>query len=289
MTGNETTPIHHRTAPAELREATLQLHHAVQLLAAAGQSFAVPRDDDSHRALVWSDEARGFVGAPFARGYPLRTALRVGDMTLALLERSGNTFAELALPGRTLEDAYRWVAQGLGSLFSARVEIARPEYEIPAHPVGDGAPFSDQLGPALTAFEALYGGAAGTLAELASRERAASPVRCWPHHFDLATLLTVRPQSGDQPAQTVGVGLAPMGGGYDTWYWYVSPWPVPQVDSLVELEGPGRWHTRGWVGAVLTGEEIVREAHEDDGRALVREFLDRSVPAAKALLVDPTG
>ena len=80
--------------------------------------------------------------------------------------------------------------------------------------------------------------------------------------------------------------MAPMGGGYDSWYWYVTPWPRPRAEQLPPLEGPGAWHTEGWTGAVLTGVELVA-SDEAFREAVVRKFLDVSVEAAVSATARP--
>ena len=37
----------------------------------------------------------------------------------------------------------------------------------------------------------------------------ASEVRCWPHHFDIATLIEVVGATGAEPAHTIGAGMGP--------------------------------------------------------------------------------
>ena len=63
-------------APADLVEATLELHWAAQYIASAGQTFSEQRPDDSHRAMTWDAKMRAFVGEPFAGAYPFRYAPR---------------------------------------------------------------------------------------------------------------------------------------------------------------------------------------------------------------------
>jgi hypothetical protein len=82
--------------------------------------------------------------------------------------------------------------------------------------------------------------------------------------------------------------MAPMGGGYDTWYWYVTPWPYPPAEALRPLAAPGEWHTEGWTGAVLTGETLMR-IEEAFREAALRKFLDGSLEAAFAALAGPEG
>ena len=106
---------------------------------------------------------------------------------------------------------------------------------------------------------------------------------CWPHHFDIATLVTVERGEDSHASKTIGIGMAPMGGGYESWYWYVTPWPHPKLDTLPTLDGPGAWHTEGWIGAVLSGDEVV-EAEDVFREAVVRKFVDVSVGVALSLL-----
>lgn len=265
-------------APAALADPALQLHWAAQLVAAAGQTFAEPRPDDSHRAMWWSDTHSALVGAAFAGPYPFRVALRPLDLTVLLLDRTDQTLAALPLRGRPRSEGYDWLALAMATyLGGAPPHIERPEYDLPSHPVERDDPFgvADQ---ALSVLASLYGGAAELLADVAGAWAGASEVRCWPHHFDIATLITL----GDGE-KTIGVGLAPMGGGYDSWYWYVTPWPYPEGASLPELAGPGSWHTGEWIGAVLPGEVVTGEKAKRR-RALVRSFLDEAVGAARRAL-----
>lgn len=270
--------------PAELVDATLELHWAAQIVAASGQTFAEPRSDDSHRAMTWDRALRALVGSAFEGPYPFRLSLRPEDLTLVLVDRRDEPLGSLPLSGVTLDQAHDWLALGLATYMGvAPPPIQRPEYDMPEHAVGAGAPFSATSGDAARALTALYGGAAELLGELISTREDASPVRCWPHHFDVATLITLEAGADGTARKTVGAGMAPMGGGYDRWYWYVSPWPYPEPSALPELGGPGAWHTEGWTGAVLTGEALVA-APAEFREAVVRKFLDVSVEAATAAL-----
>jgi len=271
-------------APGGLVEAVLELHWATQILAAAGQTFVAPRPDDSHRAMTWDAALGGFLGEAFAHGYPFRVGLRVEDLTLHLLDRTDATLGALPLGGASLDDAYAWLRTGLSQYMGGTgPEIERPEFRPPEHPVGDGARFSTELGEELAVLAALYGGASELLDRLARRTTGASPVRCWPHHFDIATLIALPGAAIPDGARTVGVGMAPMGGGYDTWYWYVTPWPYPDADTLPAIDPPARWHTEGWTGAVLRGADVVA-APATRRRGYVEAFVEGAVAAATRAL-----
>ena len=270
-------------APADLTNATLELHWAAQFIAAAGQSLAEPREDDSHRAMTWDASRREFMGEPFAGAYPFRVGLRPADLTLLLLDQTDEPLGSLPLAGKTREEGHEWLMSGLANYMGELPEIGRPEYDLPPHPVHDGAPFSEGQRNELGTLSALYESTAALLGEIVDGHESASEVRCWPHHFDIATLVTVERGEDSHASKTIGIGMAPMGGGYESWYWYVTPWPHPKLDTLPTLDGPGAWHTEGWVGAVLSGDEVV-EAEGVFREAVVRKFVDVSVGAALSLL-----
>jgi hypothetical protein len=258
--------------PEHLVDPALELPRAVQLVASAGQTFAELRGDDSHRAMTWDARLRAFVGVPFAGPYPFRMALRPEDLTLVLLDRLSETLGSLPLVGVTLDEAYEWMSIGMATyLGGAPPRIERPEYDIPDHPVRTGR-FTGG------AEAALYGGMALLIAELVEGRDDASQIRCWPHHFDIGTLLALECDARGNATKSIAVGLAPMGGGYPSWYLYVSPWPAPRPQELPPLDA-GVWHTDGWTGAVLTGAEVAALADEERPER-VRAFLRSSVAAA---------
>ena len=270
--------------PERLVESTLELHRAVQLVASAGQTFVEPRADDSHRAMTWRDDLRAFVGEPFAGPYPFRVALRPEDLTLLILDRTDQTLGALPLIGRTREEGYEWMSLGVATyLGGPPPRIERPSYDVPDHPVRGNARFTGGAEAARRALTALYDGAATLVRELVGSRDDASTVRCWPHHFDIAALITLDTDDAGRAIRTIAIGLAPMGGGYDSWYLYVTPWPYPDPGALPALSEPGAWHTDGWTGAVLTGTAVAA-LPEEERDARVRGFLREALLAAREAL-----
>ncbi|MEZ4415677.1 MAG: hypothetical protein R3E10_07975 [Gemmatimonadota bacterium] len=261
-------------APGHLEDARLQTHHAVQLLAAAGQSRAEPRRDDSHRGFVWSDGA--FVGEPLEHARSVRVAL--DPVRLELQVRRPESGARLALAGSTLAAARGWLSRELTDHPTGSEDLDWPEYEIPAHPVSTGTPFGtpDERHAELARW---YGNAASALGALSSREPTASAVRGWPHHFDLATLIAVDPP-GATDARSIGVGLSPGDANGAAPYVYVNLWPYPDPGRLPRLQS-GRWHTAGWTGAVLSADELLEST--DQARTF-SAFVDEAVAACRQAL-----
>lgn len=87
------------------------------------------------------------------------------------------------------------------------------------------------------------------------RKLAASPVRCWPHHFDLATLITL-PARNAGATGYIGAGLSPGDQYYDEPYFYVSVRPEPDPAALPSLPMLGHWHLRDFTAAVATARNI---------------------------------
>ena len=224
-------------AARNLVDARLQLHHAVQLATALGISYVPARLDDSHTSLEWLAK-RGALASNEQGG--TRIAVRVADLAVFVGEKS------FRLHGQTVEAAVAWIRPQLSGagLDGERYTLAR-HYEIPHHAVADGAPF-DAKREDLAELARWLDNAAARLEGLRKVQAGASEVRCWPHHFDIATLITV------SPGKTVGVGLEPGDVYYDEPYFYVNLRPVPAPAELPDsLEGDGVWHTRDWIGAVL--------------------------------------
>lgn len=103
-------------------------------------------------------------------------------------------------------------------------------------------------------------------AMLAGLHPGPGPARCWPHHFDIATLVDLE-EADAETARSIGIGVSPGDESYPQPYVYVSPWPRLDTAELPTLPPPGHWHTQGFVAAVATGEEIL--ALEERGPGLL--------------------
>ena len=252
----------------QLTDARLQLHHAAQLATAFGISFLPAKEDDSHTNLEWV--ARRGVLASHDRD-DVRVALRVADLAVVVGERA------LRLSGQTVETAAAWVRERLteSGLDGAGYTLSR-HYELPEHPVAGGAPF-DATPEDLAELAHWFDNAAGRLEGLRKAQPGASDVRCWPHHFDIATLVTVA------PGRTVGIGLEPGDVYYDEPYFYVNLHPRPDAGALPDtLEGGGMWHTHEWIGAVLPASRMSPDRADQPKQ--VDAFLDSAVRTCRALV-----
>jgi hypothetical protein len=239
-----------------LVDARQQAHHAAQIIVSAAISYLPRRDDDSHTNMEWLPAHGALATNVLEPKRQLRLALRLDGLELCALEADHERSA-FPLGGKTLPDALRWLSNTLTSadLDPARLTTEK-HYRIPAHPVETGAPYRTGDAAAFRELAHAYHDAWIVTSAVQSRTPGASDPRCWPHHFDLATLITLQ-KGSDGVQRTIGVGLSPGDESYPEPYFYVTPYPYPPADALGEL-ALGRWHTTGWVGAVLTATALAR-------------------------------
>jgi len=266
--------------PRHLADAWRQLHWAAQVPAAFAAALVEARSDDSHLNLGWDAREEALTTHPAA---DLRAGLRLADQTLVLLGAGGGV-REYPLADRTLLDALGWMrasAEAAGAPLRAALEP--PGWDMPEHAVAAGRRFGGAPTAALVEVARWYGNAALALAELAAATPGASVPRCWPHHFDLATLVALEPDAPAEEAPAIGVGLAPADASVDEPYVYVNPWPPPAASPLPTLEGGGEWYRDDFFGALLRASRLL-EAGPGGQRGRLELFLRSAVAAARRLL-----
>jgi hypothetical protein len=236
--------------PRWLFGARSQLHSLAQAVAGVGRTLHTPKADDSHTSFTWSHELDALVQDPFDG---ITCGLRPRDLTVIL---TGAASAKMAMHGHTLDEAFAFLESHFGQ------KLRRPDAELPDYMVARGGKF-DAVYPHLAELARYYSNAALVLASF-------GPVRCWPHHFDIATLLAL----GDD--RTIGVGMSPGDATFNEPYYYVTPWPYPDPSRLGTLPR-GRWNTRGWTGAVLPAKAMAQEM-------TVRTFLAHAVERSREAL-----
>jgi hypothetical protein len=126
----------------------------------------------------------------------------------------------------------------------------------------------------MTALSGWFATAAAALSGFSERNSNPSPtpIRCWTHHYDIATEVNFQ-VSGSDDVTTIGLGFSPGDNHYDEPYFYISPWST--IDQS-ELPAPlvfGHWHTDGFVGIVATASEILSV---DDLASEIVKFLDEA-------------
>ncbi len=271
---------------ARLRDARLQAHFAAQWLARVARAYIPPQPDDAHTSLMWDRAIDGLRTQPLKNGQ--RLSLQISNLTLALSDGNGPAGAQsIFLSGRTDQEVRTWLGEHLGQrgIDAGGLDVPSP-YQIPAHAIAKGATYDAiKSADALDELAAWFANAEFLLdqvqGQLAGRKLAASPVCCWPHHFDLATLTTL-PEHAAGATGYVGIGLSPGDEYYDEPYFYVSVYPKPDPATLPTLPMFGHWHTHEFMAAVAPAHKIVAAKDQESETGA---FLRCAVDAALKILM----
>jgi hypothetical protein len=251
-----------------LREARLAAHFAAQWLARAARAYVAPKPDDSHTNLGWDNAVGSFCTHPLPDGS--RLALRLRDLMLIILSTQGQS-QSLALGGLADAEVRAWLARRVGELGLDAQKLDAPSpYAMPAFGIATGARYVFD-GEALSMLAIWYANANGALEEirqvLLTRGLNAPEVRCWPHHFDLDSLVSF-PGAGPTDVRTMGTGFSPGDQYYEEPYFYVSVHPAPAVRPV--LPSFVHWHTHDFTAAVATASALLAEP---DQRAAAKTYL----------------
>lgn len=263
---------------SDLTQARLQLHYAIQFIAATGAALAEAQPDYSHTSVSWNPERQWFVGVAIAAPSPFRVALDPVGLILMVLNAQNQPLASLPLDHQTMTQGLDWLKAELTTLGVETDRITFLSYppDFPDHAVAHGAPFDAGQPQARVALVRYYDRTYAWLQDIVMATEGASAIHIWPHHFDLATLISLS-GTKDGEAMSIGVGLSPGDDNDSEPYWYVTPYPYPSGAALPELAGQGEWHTQQWVGAVLRAAQVEREGQ-------VEAFLESAIAASLELL-----
>jgi hypothetical protein len=273
---------------ADLPDARLQLHWAAQVVASFGNAVLETQEDDSQSNLGWIDNLGALCSRASSDG--LSVGLRLADLTLLFLGPNHTIQEEFGLSGKALSQGFEWLttAYSKSSGSSPSKPFALREYDMPPHAVSQDTPFSLQNIALNQELHHWYSNASLAIHDISSQWKQASPIRCWPHHFDLATLVTLDSGKGSEDARSVGCGMSPGDGTYNEPYFYVTPWPYPKKAQLPPLP-LGFWHTEGFIGAILTASDLIKSGTDNTQAERVQQFFQKSTQACfTALGVTPS-
>jgi len=180
----------------------------------------------------------------------------------------GDEASSFALAGKTNGAAYAWLREAAAAAGLSPPDEMAPPKEPPHEGIANGEPYPSEHAEAMVELARYFHITEPLLESARNGVSVSSPVRCWPHHFDLASLI----DRGE--GRSVGVGMSPGDGSYAWPYFYVTPWPYPPADQLSRLSRGAHWHTTGWTGAVLGGPDVPREGPRDAILAALRESLE---------------
>lgn len=262
-----------------LTEARYNAHYAITVASSVGGTLLRPLPDDSHTNLEWLRDRRVLAGQPTDDNVRMRGAIKVQDLTIALLDRDNNVMAEAELEGMSVDDATSWLAAAVAKAKrkDEPVELKRPVVELPDAPLKDGKGFKFVDEDAQRELSRWFSNADTVLRVLFAREDDAGPVRCWPGPFELSTFLA----DENDDDRGVSVGMSPGDRFIDEPYFFVKPVPAPADPTLSPI-GEALWFREGFFGAVLPMGRLREEA--DDQRQQVTSFLDTAIAACRSMI-----
>ena len=267
-------------SPTTLVRARNLAHHAAQWVTRAARANLDAVAGDAHAALDWDGARSAFLSQPLAAGgAEVRIGFRLRRFALIIL-RNGRDLDEFELAGRKDSSVSVWFDSALRTLGLKIASDVDLPYALPSLPVTRGSAYN--VSGESESFDELarwYDAGADLLADVVAAQPGAAAVRCRPQTFDLATLLVLA--SAGEHAHSIAIGLSPGDEHYAQPYFYVNPSPRLKAAELPPLAAPARWHTQGFVGAVLTAEDILLA----DGRGpLVAGFIDAAIAAGREKL-----
>ena len=252
--------------PTTLAAARALAHRAAQWPARAARANLDPVPDDSHAALAWDPARAALLSQPLKGG--VQVGLRVGVLELIVTHKAETQ--AIALATNTDMEVAEWLDGKLKNEGLQPASGVKLPYDMP--PTNFARAVDEP--PRLAALAGWFAAGAELLEEMRRKYRrfkpGPSPVRCWPHHFDIAILVRLEEAQAGEP-RAIGIGLSPGDDYYAQPYFYASPYPAPDTQNLPPLPPGGRWHTQGFFGAVATGVEMLAL---EDPRGAIMQVVD---------------
>ncbi len=260
----------------KIKEAREELHKLVQFVGMVPRSLLKHDPSDSNASLIWDDKYKALMSQEVEG---VTVGLSIHNQRLLVVKHENSL--EIPAIDKSTDDVLDELKNTLTNLGLEGSELKTElPYELPESVTKLGQPFKEVDKEALQSLEDLYGVTYKVLNRVFSSNDSASEIRCWPHHFDLATLVTVEKHEDPEEAKSIGFGFSPGDGGYEEPYFYLTPWPYPEVKKLYELDAPAIWNTEGWVGAVLKANELTSNTLEDS----LTSFFETGLEKLKSLL-----
>ena len=256
-----------------IHQSLQQQHHATQFIAMVGHHLIPQKDDDSNTNMEYIPEEDLLIGNSLPNG--MRVALHLSELKLLVLDEENKPKKVIQLNGKTKNEVFVELAQNLADVGIDVTNLKNElHYEIPSHPLDEGAVFSIKDKKYFVENALHRHNAKIVLNEIATLFEQNEPIRIWPHHFDTGAFYVMSKNSIGEATQTIGIGLAIPDSMIDEPYYYLSFWsanPVKGLEKLPTLDA-GNWMMPNWNGAVLKHSEILKAGSADKQHELVKSF-----------------
>jgi hypothetical protein len=224
-----------------------QLHLAAQYLAAAGISFVKKEDDDSHTNLGWNSDKSRMETHVFGTNKN-QLAFNLNSTSLEWLE-SGQILESFDLSKNKHLEIVAWISSQSVKSGLAQSYAYQFHYDLPYKAIADLDTFTfnkEDLKEVTQTFSI----AQQAFDEFLSSNNLDSPIRIWPHHFDLGIYTALN------STFFMGAGLAIPDSLVDDLYYYASGYNHGTAVLTKGFSGlsKGNWRS-DWDGATLAASQ----------------------------------
>lgn len=254
----------------ELREAILQLHHASQFIGMVGSSYQDKQSDDSHTNLIWEEPQL------ISSSNHLRAVLNLNTWTWELENRTTGVTQKLNISQNNKIQALHWFQHSLEQFgVDASKYLPIPKFELPYYPLLQHHSFSDFSPNTRATLISFFTNAHQVLNQVKKHFVDAAPIRVWPHHFDMGSLIPVQPTTTGETNKSIGFGWAIPDDHLLEPYFYINYYNVNKKEPSIKmpkLQSDGQWHCKAWTGIVFPYSKIL--LLNDQFSALESYFLE---------------
>jgi hypothetical protein len=238
-------------------------HSACQWPSKAARANLPALDDDSHSNLGWQTDYFALVSWPLDEDKRHQLGFSFASQDLLWLV-DGVINERIVLAGETSASIREWVDDRLTGVGLQSTVHADMPYELEnEEDYSQLARLTEATAALGTWFDYGHRGLEHLVSEFQGAAVITPSVRCWPHHFDLGSLFVLE-LDDPETARSIGVGLSPGDGSYDTPYFYCSPYPAPDSRSLPSVPVPLVWHQEGFLSIILHSSEIGEDENLND-------------------------
>jgi len=262
----------------DTKEALSQQHYAAQFIAKVGRHLIPQEPDDSNTNMEFIPEKEILLGNSLPNG--MRVALELAEMRILIFDHDGNQKKAIHLEGKTQKKAFIELSQNLADLGVDVTEFKDElHYEIPNHPISEGAVFSIKNESAFVENANLRNNAKIVLNEIGNLFEQDESIRIWPHHFDTGAFYTISKNDKGEATQTIGIGFAIPDSMVGEPYYYLSFWSETPLKGVEKINSPnaGRWMMPDWNGAILKHSELLNANSANEQHEMVRSFYTEGI------------
>jgi len=269
-----------RTLPFDenYHDALQQQHHASQFIALVGHHLIEQKPDDSNTNMQYLSEKEMLLGNELSNG--LRMGLQLTTLELFLFDSRFNQIKNISLNRKSWKQVYEELKQ---TLSESNVDVSnfsdKLHYEIPAHPLVNGANFTIEDSKYFKENALNFHNSKIILESIVADFKDTATIRVWPHHFDTGTFIPLSYNTSGELTRSIGLGMAIPDSMVDEPYYYLSFWSADSTENINDLSPLeiGEWKTPEWKGAVLRFSEILKNNSAETQNGTVERFFKSGI------------